>query len=189
MGIATLSGREHAAAASAEAESRILLRADQIAQRVRELGRELTADYRGKDPIFVAVLQGAVVFFADLIREVELELVCDLVSVSSYAGSKQPAGEPQLLLQPREDWKGRHIVFVEAIVDTGMTARLLNHIAVERHAESARLCTLLDKPSRRRINARCDYVGFTVEDQFVVGYGLDYEGRHRNLAHIEVIST
>lgn len=189
MGIRTVQPDPQEATTGKGKASRILVGAAAIAQRVGELGLQLTADFAGKDPIFVAVLQGAVVFFADLIRQVQLELVCDTISVSSYRGGGHPAGEPQLILQPREDWKGRHIIFVECIVDTGMTAKLLAQMAAERQAATVRLCTLLNKPSRRTEEVRCDYVGFTIEDHFVVGYGLDFRGRSRNLPHIEVVST
>ena len=169
-------------------EFQILFTAVQIEDRVRQLGEELTKDFAGETPIFVAVMQGAVIFFADLIRHVQLDLLCDFVSVSSYGDEMQPAGDPLLLHGPRHDWRGRAVVFVEAVVDTGSTARLLYALAEERSAQSVTICALLDKPSRRSFPLRVDYKGFTAPDVFVVGYGLDYAGRMRNLPEIGLMT-
>ena len=170
-----------------DARRRLLLSPDQIADRVAALGSEISADYRDEQPILVGVMLGAGVFFADLIRKIELDIVCDLVSVSSYRNTTTAAHDPDLLMGPREDWCGRHLLFVEAIVDTGKTARMLLQMARDRHAASARMCTLLDKPSRRLCEVGPDYTGFTIPDTFVVGYGLDYCGMGRNRPGIETI--
>ncbi|MCA1595239.1 MAG: hypoxanthine phosphoribosyltransferase, partial [Chloroflexi bacterium] len=140
----------------AERVTSVLLEREQIAARVSEIGEEITQDYRGREPIFAPAMGGALVFFADLIRRVRLDLRCDLIWVSSYGELDTSSGRIDLLLPPREDWAGQDVVFVEDIVDTGRTAEFLFSVAKERRAKSARLCTLLDKPSRRVFDVKPD---------------------------------
>jgi hypoxanthine phosphoribosyltransferase len=171
-------------------EDEILFTPEQIRQRVYEMGGQISREYAGLQPVMVAVAQGALVFHADLIRCLDpaLDPLCDIVSVSSYVCGVTPTTEPRLLLEPGLNWEGRNIIFVESIVDTGKTARLLRDLACAGGACSARICAFLDKPSRRICHIDADYVGFTVPDLFVVGYGLDYGGKYRNLPYIKVLS-
>jgi hypoxanthine phosphoribosyltransferase len=162
----------------------VLFTQEEIARRVEELGKQLTAEFASAAPIFVAVLQGAVIFYSDLIRSVRLNIACDMVWLASYHDSSSSSAEPEIIVGPRQEWRDRDILFVDEIIDTGRTARRLLQLARERGAATARLCTLLDKPARRVCEIRADYVGFTLPDLFVVGYGLDYQGAARNLPYI-----
>lgn len=168
----------------AEQVKTILLEREQIAARVAEIGDQITRDYCGREPILAPAMRGALIFFADLIRHVRLDLRCDLIWVSSYGDDEVSTGRVELLLPPREDWAGQDILFIEDIVDTGRTAEFLFSVAKERRVRSAKLCTLLDKPSRRICPIEPDYVGFTIPNEFVVGYGLDRAGLGRNLEFV-----
>jgi len=167
----------------------LLLTPEQIRDRVRELGEEITETYRQSEPVMVVVMQGAIIFFADLVREIKLPTISDAICVSSYLKGTTASQEPQLLLPPQHDWRDRDVIFVEAIVDTGKTAALLSALSRDRMARTARLCALLDKPSRRVRDVVPDYVGFTIPDLFVVGYGLDYKGQYRNLPGIDTLTV
>ena len=160
-----------------------LFTAAQIEARVGELARELTRDLQGADvPLFVGVLSGAWVFMADLVRRIERDVQCDFVRLSSYRGRR--AGDAVALHSaPRANCEGRNVVLVEDIVDSGASLQwLLNYFGPQ--AASVRVVTLLDKPARRRVRVRADYVGFTVADRFVVGYGLDCDERWRHLPFV-----
>ena len=167
--------------------SKILVTREEIAAAVKELGQKITRDYQGKEPLFVGILKGAVVFFADLIREIDLPLSMDFMVVSSYGASTKTSGVVQVVKDVSQDITGRDVLIVEDIVDSGMTLSYLKKYLSSRGAASIRIVTLLDKPERRRVDLTADYYCFTIPDEFVVGYGLDYAEKYRNLPDIGVL--
>jgi hypoxanthine phosphoribosyltransferase len=167
--------------------SEILLSAEQIQKRVAELARELRRD-APDDLHLVAVLKGAFIFLSDLVRNIPGEVSLDFMALSSYAKGTTTSGEVRLLKDLDTALEGRHVVIVEDIVDTGLTLHYLQDILRSRNPKSLRTACLLSKPSRRKIDVKVEYVGFTIEDRFVVGYGLDYAEQYRNLPHIAVVA-
>ena len=166
----------------------VLLSEQQIADRVRELGEQLTRDYKDKQNLLlIGVLRGVAVFFGDIMRQVDLELDIDFLSVSSYGSSTRSSGVVRILKDLDESITGRHVVIIEDIIDSGLTLSYLVRLLQERRPASLEICTLLDKPSRRLIEVPVKYVGFTIPDQFVVGYGLDYDQKFRNLPFVGVL--
>ncbi len=166
-----------------------LISEEQIKQRVKELGRMITEDYKGKQVLMVCILRGASVFFADLVRETDVDLSMDFMVISSYGTGTTSSGEVKLIKDLSEGVKGRHVIIVEDIVDTGLTLSNLKAILTAREPKSIKICTLLDKPSRRTVELKPDYVGFTIPNEFVVGYGLDWAERYRQLKNICTIDT
>ncbi|MBQ1222687.1 MAG: hypoxanthine phosphoribosyltransferase [Oscillospiraceae bacterium] len=166
---------------------RILLSEEQIKARVAEIGREITADYQGRKPLLVSVLKGSIVFMADLMREINVDCEIDFMSVSSYGRSKTSTGVVRILKDLDHDIAGKHIIVIEDILDSGLTLSYLLDMLKARGAASIRLCTLLDKPERRKVSVAVDYSGFTVPDEFVVGYGLDFGETYRNLPYIGIL--
>ncbi len=166
-----------------------LLSAETIAARVAELGAQISADYAGKELMLVGILKGANIFLADLVRQISVPLSYDFVAVSSYGADTKSSGVVRILKDLDEGVESKHVLVVEDIIDTGLTLRLsyLLENLRSRRAASVKICTLLDKPSRRRVEVPIDYRGFTVEDQFVVGYGLDYAGKYRSLPYIGLL--
>jgi hypoxanthine phosphoribosyltransferase len=164
----------------------ILLSAEQIQKRVAEMAAAIRRDVPG-DVHFIAVLKGAFVFLADLVRQMDGNVSLDFIAVSSYAQGTTSSGEVRLLKDLDTALDGRHVVIVEDIVDTGVTLTYLRDILRARNPKSLRTACLLSKPSRRLIDVQVDYVGFTIDDRFVVGYGLDYADRYRHLPHIAVL--
>ena len=166
----------------------ILLTEEQIKTRIAELGKELTADYAGKDPIIVGVLKGVVVFYADMIREIKTHCEMDFMWISSYAGTNS-TGKMEVKRDIASDIKGRHVLILEDIYDTGNSLDFTYRHLLTREPASLKICTLLDKPERRRpgITLKPDYVGFTIPNAFVVGYGLDYNEHYRNLPDVGVL--
>ena len=165
----------------------ILLKEDEIKAGVKKLGEQLTKDYEGKDPVFICILRGSVVFFADLIRHVDLPLTMDTMALSSYGSGTETSGMIKMEKDLRENVAGRNVVIVEDIVDTGRTLYYLKEDLKRRGVNSVKLVTLLDKPSRRQTEIQADYACFTIPDAFVVGYGLDYDEKYRNLPDIGVL--
>ena len=165
----------------------VLLEEEAIQKRVKELGRQITRDYEGKELVLIGILKGAVVFFSDLIRHVELPMSMDFMAISSYGNATKSAGVVRILKDLDKDIVGKHIIIVEDIVDSGLTLSFLKDNLVSRGAASLRICALLDKPERRKVDIKADYQGFTIPDPFVVGYGLDYAERYRNLPYIGVL--
>ncbi len=163
-----------------------LLTEAQIRSRVLELGAELTRDYAGKDLVVVGLLNGVFPFFADLVRAMVLELDVSFMQVTSYGGGMESTGEVHILKDLDRSIQGRHALVVEDIVDTGLTLFKVRNLLGDREPASLRICTLLDKPSRRKVEVPVDYVGFTIDDHFVVGYGLDLDGKFRNLPYVGV---
>lgn len=164
---------------------RILISQEQLQKRVAELGREISADYRGKQPLFVGILRGCIMFYADLLREISVDCTMDFMCLSSYCGTSS-TGEVRTMLDLRESIKGRHIVIVEDIVDTGLTLDYLLKNLQNRGAASIEICCLLDKPSNRKTEVHPKYIGFQIDNEFVIGYGLDYNELYRNLPYIGV---
>lgn len=167
----------------------VFLSEEQIQTRVAELARRLDRDYRDKDPLMICVLRGAVVFFSDLIRKMETLVEVDFVAVGSYGSGVKSSGKVDLMMDAREDLRGRHVILVEDIVDTGRTIHFLLSTLHRRNPASIRVCTLLSKPSRREMFMPLEYSGFVIPDQFVVGYGLDHGGRYRDLPHITTLGA
>jgi hypoxanthine phosphoribosyltransferase len=166
-------------------EPTILLSAEQIQRRVRELGEEISRDHRREaDLHLVCVLKGAFMFLGDLIRALDLPVTIDFMAVSSYAKGTTSSGEVRLVKDLDTGLQGRNVVIVEDIVDTGLTLSYLQDILRAREPHSLRTACLLNKPSRRVVDVDVDYIGFTIEDRFVVGYGLDYAEKYRNLPYI-----
>lgn len=165
----------------------VLLTEDQIQARVAELGAQLNADYAGMEPVLISVLKGSIVFLADLVRSMELPLSIDIMEVSSYGAATETSGQVRILKDLSNPIEGRHVIVVEDIIDTGLTLNYLLRYLREKGPASLRICCLLDKPARRLTEIPIDYVGFTIPDRFVVGYGLDYGERYRNLPYVGVL--
>ena len=166
--------------------AQVLISEEQIAQRVRELGAEITRDYAGRAPVLIFVMKGALIFVADLIRTIDLPLRIDFMVVSSY-GAGTTSGGVTVVTDIRGDIRDRDVIVVEDIVDSGLTLQEVLGRLAGRHPASLAVCTLLDKPSRRRVPVEIRYVGFSIPDEFVVGYCLDYAERYRNLPFIGVL--
>jgi hypoxanthine phosphoribosyltransferase len=165
----------------------ILLDATTIQRRVRELGDRITQDYSGKVPFLIAILKGASIFHADLARSIHLDLTYDFIAVGSYGDLTKSSGEVRILKDLEESLQGRDVLLVEDIVDTGLTLNYLIQNLRAREPKSLKIVAFLNKPSRREIDVAVDYVGFDVPDEFLVGYGLDYGQRYRNLPDICVL--
>jgi hypoxanthine phosphoribosyltransferase len=166
----------------------VLIDAEKIRARVAGLAGEIRRDYGPDDRVhLVAVLKGAFVFLADLVRQFEGPVTCDFIAVSSYGSGSTSSGEVRLTKDLDRSLEGRHVIIVEDIVDTGLTLSYLQEILRARDPKSLRTACLLSKPSRRQVEVRVEYVGFTIEDRFVVGYGLDFDERYRNLPYIGVL--
>ncbi|MER3447050.1 MAG: hypoxanthine phosphoribosyltransferase [Candidatus Dadabacteria bacterium] len=169
-----------------EGIERVLITEDQIKRRIRELGEEISRDYNGKDLVIVAVLRGAIVFLCDLIRNISIPITLDFLSISSYSGQSQ-TGVVRILKDLDESIEGKHVILVEDIIDTGLTLNYILKTLKARRPSDIRVCALLDKKARRIVDIRIDYLGFEIPDEFVVGYGMDYNQRYRSLPFIGVL--
>lgn len=169
--------------------AKILLTEEQIQTRVRELGQQIAWDYRGKNPAMVCILKGAIMFYTDLLRAMPIQLSMDFMAVSSYGKRTKSSGEVEIRKDLSSSIENRHVIIVEDIIDSGFTLTYLTRMLAARGAASIKICTLLDKPSRRApgITLKTDYSGFEIGDEFVVGYGLDYDEAYRNLPYIGVL--
>ncbi|GAA0368546.1 hypoxanthine phosphoribosyltransferase [Alkalibacterium iburiense] len=165
----------------------ILISEEEIKNKVKELGEILAEEYKDKNPLLVCVLKGGMPFMADLIKEMNIYLEIDFMDVSSYGSELVSSGEVKILKDLDTNVEGRHVVFVEDIIDTGGTLSYLKDLFKYRKAESVKIVTLLDKPSGRKKDIEADWIGFTIPDAFVVGYGLDYIENYRNLPFIGVL--
>ena len=165
----------------------ILFTEEELQQRVRELGEAITRDYKDKNPIFVGVLKGSFVFMADLVRCVDTPCTLDFMVVSSYGSGVKTTGAVKINKDLSEDIEGRHVIIVEDILDSGVTLSYLSKYLMNRNPASLSIVTLLDKPSRRKAEVYPAYKGFEVEDNFVVGYGLDFAEKYRNLPYIGIL--
>ena len=162
----------------------VLFTREDISKRVAELGAEITRDYEGKNLIVVGILKGAGVFMSDLIREINSPIRIDFMSVSSYGNSTVSSGIVRITNDLHQDIQGCSVLIVEDIIDTGNTLHYLREYLKNRGAEDVKICALLDKPSRRQVEVPVEYVGFEVEDKFIIGYGIDYAEKFRNLPFI-----
>ena len=166
---------------------RVLITEDEIRSAVARLGGMISRDYEGLLVSIVCVLKGAVVFMSDLIREIKVPVEIDFVSLSSYGSAMVSSGEVTVHKDLDRDIRGKHVIIVEDIIDTGVTLRFLKEMLLEREPASLKICALLDKPSRRKTELEADYLGIVIEDHFVIGYGLDFNERGRELPYIAVV--
>jgi hypoxanthine phosphoribosyltransferase len=168
---------------------RVLLSYDQIQDRIREMGKEIAADYAGREPHLVGVLKGACTFMTDLAQAIDLPLTLDYIAVSSYGAATKSSGEVKLVKDLDQGLDGRDLLVVEDIVDTGLTLNYLLNVLRARGPRTLKVACLLSKPSRRLVEIPVDYIGFSIEDRFVVGYGLDYNEKYRNLKDIVIYGS
>ena len=168
--------------------AKVLLTEEEIKARIREMGKVLSEEYAGKEPIFVGVMKGVVIFFADMIREITVPCQLDFMWISSYSGTSS-TGKMEVKRDIASDLKGRHVVILEDIFDTGNSLEFTYNHLLSKEPASLKICTLLDKPEGRRpgVTVKADYVGFTIPNEFVVGYGLDFNERFRNLPYVGVL--
>jgi hypoxanthine phosphoribosyltransferase len=160
-----------------------------IAERVKQLGDVLTDKFRNKDLVAICILKGSFIFFSDLIRSLDLDLSCEFLGVSSYNGGTKSSGEVKMTLDLNTAVEGKHILLVEDIVDTGLTMNYLVKTPSQRKPKSITTCSLLSKPSALKVDLKVDHVGFEIKDEFVVGYGLDYQNFYRNLPFIAQVDN
>ena len=156
--------------------------------RVKQLADRISQDYEGEEVTLICILSGASIFFADLVRELKIGVKFEFMSVSSYGSGTVSSGEVKILKDVNHPIVDKNVIIVEDIIDSGCTLSFLKRILEQRNPKSIRVCTILDKPSRRKTDFKGDYVGFEIPDEFVVGYGLDYDGRYRNLKDVCVLS-
>ncbi len=166
---------------------KILISEDDIKQRVAELGAEISRDYKGRQPILVNILKGGIIFLSDLVRQLEVLHEIDFMSVSSYESQTESTGVVRILADLNINIEGKDVIIVEDIVDSGLTLDYIRHILLARRPKSMTICTLLDKTATRKIEVPLDYVGFEIPDEFVIGYGLDYMQKYRNLPYVAVL--
>ena len=165
----------------------ILLTQEQLAAKVKELGDQISKDYQGKEILMIGILRGAVIFMADLARAVKVPVALDFMAVSSYGQSTSSSGIVRILKDLDEEVQGKHLLIVEDIIDSGLTLKYLLENLKSRNPASIKICTLLNKPERRKAEVPVEYNGFTIPDNFVVGYGLDYAEKYRNLPFIGIL--
>mgnify|MGYP005860170831 CR=1 FL=1 len=169
------------------AVTRVVVSEEEIAQRVRELGAEVAADYAGLEPVLVGILKGMFIFMADLVRAVDIPLVVDFMAISRYGPTAKTKGVVRIIKDLDVSITGRHVLFVEDIIDTGMTLRYILQTLQSRRPASLNVCTLVDVPRRRLVELPIVYRGFTLEEGFIVGYGLDFRERYRNLPYLGLL--
>ncbi len=169
--------------------AKVLLSEEQIQNRVREMGRQIAKDYEGKNPTMICILKGAIMFYTDLLRNMDIPLSMDFMAVSSYGNKTKSSGEVEIRKDLNTSIENKHVIIVEDIVDSGFTLSYLTRMLASRGAASIKLCTLLDKPNHRApgVTLKADYSGFEVGNEFVVGYGLDYAECYRNLPYIGIL--
>ncbi len=167
----------------------IMITEDRIQQRAREIGRRITEDYQGERIVLVGILRGAVLWMGDIMKNTDLDMTIDFMAVSSYGGSRKSSGIVKINKDLDTDVEGKHVIIVEDIVDSGYTLNYLKEYLEHRNAKSVRICTLLDKPAGRKADVQVDYIGFEVEDKFIVGYGLDFDQKYRNLPYISFLEN
>lgn len=165
----------------------VLIGEEKLRKRIKELADTITRDYRGKNPVFVSILKGSGFFLTDLVRGMKLDLTIDYMAASSYGKETESSGNVRILKDLSEPVTGKDVIIVEDIIDTGYTLKAIKDMLKARNANSVKICVLLDKPERRKVNIPIDYVGFTIPDLFVVGYGIDYAEKYRSLPYIAVL--
>ena len=162
---------------------------EEMRARIRELGKQITADYMGKDLVLVGVLKGAYAFYADLARAIRIPLRVDFLMVTSYGSRAKTSGKVKMVTELTEEIKGKDVLLVEDIVDSGLTAQYLVKALGKKKPKSIKLCALLSKPARRTVDVTIDYEGFRIPNKYVVGYGLDYQQKYRNLPYLAVLDV
>ena len=167
----------------------VMLTAEQLQARVKELGAQITKDYQGKDLALVGIMKGSIFFLTDLARHIDLPITIELMGVSSYLGGTETTGEVRITSDLTKPMAGRHVIVVEDIIDTGLTMKFLLENLGARHPASLKVATLLEKPSRAKVSVDIHYKGFVIEDRFVFGYGLDYNEKYRNLPFVGMMRT
>lgn len=165
----------------------ILVDRYQIRDKVKELGIQISQDYKDKELVLVGVLKGGFIFLADLMREITIPIDMDLIAISSYGNSRESSGVVRIIKDIDINITGKHVLIIEDLVDTGLTLRYLKDLLRTRGPESVKICTAFDKPSRRKVGIQVEYQGIIIPDKFIVGYGLDYAGRYRNLPDIRTL--
>lgn len=165
-----------------------LISTSQIDQRVAEMGKQITADFAGTELVVCCVLKGAMFFCADLVRQMTMDVALDFIQISSYGNQKYSSGVVTILKEPQLDMRGKNVLIVEDIIDSGLTIREVHHYIESRGATKVRTAAFLDKAAARKVEFKADYVGFTIDPHFVIGYGLDYAEKYRNLPDIQVLS-
>ena len=165
----------------------ILLTREEIAKRVLELGRTISEDYKGKEPLMICILKGSVIFYADLVRAIETPVRFEFMTASSYGSATVSSGEVKIVSELDNKIADRHVILVEDIIDSGRTIAYIKNDMLKKGVKSLKVCALLDKPERRVSDVTADYVGFTIPDEFVVGYGLDFDQKYRNFPDIGVL--
>lgn len=168
--------------------SSVLISQEELTKRIKEMAEQINKDYEGKSVLVVCVLKGAVMFMAELTKYMTVPVAFDFISVSSYGNATQSTGVVRFIKDLDQTIEGKHVLIVEDIVDTGLTLKYLLENMWTRKPASLKLCTLLSKPERRKVDINVDYVGFTIPDEFVIGYGLDYAEKYRNLPEICILS-
>jgi len=166
---------------------RPIITQEQMRSRIRELGRQISTDYAGKDLVLVGVLKGAYAFFADLARAIRIPMRVDFIVVTSYGSRAKTSGKVKLVTELTEQIKNKDVLLVEDIVDSGLTVQYLMNRLAKRKPKSINVCTLLSKPERRVVDVHVQYIGFKIPDQYVIGYGLDYQQKYRNLPYLAVL--
>lgn len=167
--------------------SKVLIDEEKIAKRVAELGAQIEKDYEGKELIVVAILKGSIIFYGDLVRKINLPMRFDTMAVSSYGSDTSSSGNVKIKKDMSHDICGKDVLIIEDIIDSGNTMKSLTALLQHRGAKSIKVCAFLDKPSRRQVDYEADYIGYSIPDEFVVGYGLDYDEKYRNLPYIGVL--
>ena len=162
----------------------VLLSEEELQKRIKELGNEITKEYKDKDLVVIGILKGAVIFMSELVKNIGLPITIDFMAVSSYGKSSISTGEVRIIKDLDFSVEGKDLLIVEDIIDTGLTLNYLTELLKKRGANSVKICTLLDKPDRRTVGVNIDYLGFEIPDEFVVGYGLDYAEQYRNLPYV-----
>lgn len=165
----------------------VLLSAEQIADKVKELGEQITRDYEGQELLVVGILKGSNVFMSDLVRKIQMPMKMDFMVVSSYGNATESTGVVKIIKDIEESLEGKHLLIVEDIIDSGLTLKYLKQMLETRKPASIKLCTLVDKPARRKETVYVDYIGFELPDEFIVGYGIDYAEHYRNLPYIAIL--
>lgn len=168
---------------------KVLLPEDELDKRIRELGAQISEDYAGEEIVMVCILKGAAFFACELAKRITVPVFIDFMATSSYGAGTVSTGEVLIKKDMDVSVEGKNVLIVEDIIDSGHTLQYLSNTFADRHAKSVKLCALLDKPERREVDVTMDYIGFTIPDAFVVGYGLDYDQKYRNLPYIGVVEV
>jgi hypoxanthine phosphoribosyltransferase len=167
--------------------AQILFSEEQIQEKVNEIGKQITEEYKDKEVVLIGVLKGANVFMGDLMRQIDLPVTIDFMAVSSYGLSTESSGVVKILKDLDQSIEDKHIIIIEDIIDTGLTLHYLCDNLISRKPKSLKICTLLDKPERRKVELKVDYKGFDIPDEFIIGYGIDYAEKYRNLPFIAAL--